>query len=87
MEKCSDTSTNLYARWSMPERLWTDMKEEIHNIQKLIFLKWFLFFPYQISDKKTETLCERYKEISYKRNEDKKSIFLEFFLSHEKRIL
>lgn len=87
MEKCSDTSTDFYTRWSFPERFRTDVKEEIHNIEKLILLQWFLFFSYQISDEKTEALSERYEEIFYKCKKDKKSIFLKFFLSHKKGIL
>lgn len=58
------------------------MKEEIHRIEKIVFLEHPLFLSDKIPDKKDKAFPYRYEKVPYETYEDKKSILFQSFFSH-----
>ena len=79
MEKGSDAPADFQSGRGFPKGLRSDVKKEIHTIEKGVFPKGFLVLSKKVPEKSSDTLHKRQKKILEEFQEDKKRIFPKIF--------
>ncbi len=85
VQKGGNTSTNLHSRRRSPEALGTDVKNEIHTIEKPIFSERWSLASDDNFDKEYETQEKGNEEISYQNKKNSYGIFFQRSFFHNNK--